>query len=73
MTPLYSRSRLRRFPEVFELTDRVTVFRNGERVLTKRTADLRANELVKAMGREVDSRRANNRQSELRPLRRARF
>ena len=29
-----------RLPEVFDLTDRVTVFRNGEKISTTRTAEL---------------------------------
>ena len=38
-----------RLPEVFALADRVTVFRNGKRVLTERTASLSPNDLVQAM------------------------
>lgn len=46
-----------RLPEVFDLTDRVTVFRNGEKISTTRTADLTTDELVRAMiGREVAAR-----------------
>ena len=48
-----------RLPEVFEITDRVTVFRNGERVATKPTSEFTTRELVQAMiGREVGSRHA---------------
>ncbi|MGR9202278.1 sugar ABC transporter ATP-binding protein [Rhizobium leguminosarum] len=48
-----------RLPEVFELTDRITVFRNGERVTTRPTADFTTEQLVQAMiGREVGSRHA---------------
>jgi ribose transport system ATP-binding protein len=47
-----------RLPEIFDLTDRVTVFRNGERVLTRETAGLTPGELVTAMiGREIAARR----------------
>ena len=43
-----------RLDEVFALTDRVTVFRNGQHVLTQRTADMTTAEVVKAMiGREL--------------------
>jgi ABC-type sugar transport system ATPase subunit len=46
-----------RLPEIFELTDRVTVFRNGEKVLTRATRELTSGELVRAMiGRDVQSR-----------------
>lgn len=46
-----------RLPEVFELTDRVTVFRNGAHVLTADTATLTRDTLVKAMiGHEVAAR-----------------
>lgn len=46
-----------RLPEVFELTDRVTVFRNGAHVLTADTASLTRAALVKAMiGHEVAAR-----------------
>lgn len=46
-----------RLPEVFELTDRITVFRNGERIVTKRTTAFTTDELVHSMiGREVGSR-----------------
>jgi ribose transport system ATP-binding protein len=42
-----------RLDEVFALTDRATVFRNGRRVLTEGTAALRPKDLVRAMiGRE---------------------
>jgi ABC-type sugar transport system ATPase subunit len=48
-----------RLPEIFELTDRVTVFRNGERVLTEPTSALDTASLVNAMiGREVAARQA---------------
>jgi ribose transport system ATP-binding protein len=48
-----------RLDEVFAITDRVTVFRNGRRVLTERTSDLTANALVRAMiGRELTQRPA---------------
>lgn len=48
-----------RLPEVFELTDRITVFRNGERVTTRATSDFTTEQLVQAMiGREVGSRHA---------------
>ncbi|SEK07409.1 ATP-binding cassette domain-containing protein [Paraburkholderia diazotrophica] len=43
-----------RLDEVFALTDRITVFRNGQHVLTQRTADMTTAEVVKAMiGREL--------------------
>jgi ribose transport system ATP-binding protein len=43
-----------RLPEIFALTDRTTVFRNGRRVLTKPTGDWTSEELVAEMiGREV--------------------
>ncbi|MCB8883574.1 sugar ABC transporter ATP-binding protein [Acidisoma cellulosilytica] len=43
-----------RLDEVFALTDRVTVFRNGQHVLTERTSDLTSRDLVKAMiGRDL--------------------
>jgi ribose transport system ATP-binding protein/rhamnose transport system ATP-binding protein len=43
-----------RLDEVFALTDRITVFRNGQHVLTQRTADMTTAEMVKAMiGREL--------------------
>jgi ribose transport system ATP-binding protein/rhamnose transport system ATP-binding protein len=43
-----------RLDEVFALTDRITVFRNGQHVLTERTADMTSAEVVKAMiGREL--------------------
>lgn len=46
-----------RLPEVFELTDRVTVFRNGGHVLTAETASLTRDALVRAMiGHEVAAR-----------------
>ena len=38
-----------RLPEVFALADRVTVFRNGKRVLTEGTSNLSADDLVHAM------------------------
>ncbi|CAN7234495.1 sugar ABC transporter ATP-binding protein [Rhizobium sp. LjRoot254] len=48
-----------RLPEVFEFTDRITVFRNGERIVTKATAAFTTDELVQSMiGREVASRHA---------------
>lgn len=48
-----------RLPEVFELTDRITVFRNGERVVTRATSDFTSVQLVQAMiGREVSGRHA---------------
>ncbi len=48
-----------RLPEVFELTDRITVFRNGERVTTRPTSEFTTEQLVQAMiGREVGSRHA---------------
>lgn len=50
-----------RLPEVFELTDRVTVFRNGAHVLTADTATLTRDALVKAMiGHEVAARDRKN-------------
>jgi ribose transport system ATP-binding protein len=43
-----------RLDEVFALTDRVTVFRNGQHVLTQRTSDMTTAEVVKAMiGRDL--------------------
>ncbi|MBB5399067.1 sugar ABC transporter ATP-binding protein [Paraburkholderia youngii] len=43
-----------RLDEVFALTDRITVFRNGQHVLTQRTADMTTADVVKAMiGREL--------------------
>jgi ribose transport system ATP-binding protein len=43
-----------RLDEVFALTDRVTVFRNGRHVMTERTAALTTAEVVKAMiGRDL--------------------
>ncbi|WP_342611982.1 sugar ABC transporter ATP-binding protein [Burkholderia ambifaria] len=43
-----------RLDEVFALTDRITVFRNGQHVLTQRTTDMTTAEVVKAMiGREL--------------------
>jgi len=43
-----------RLPEMFALADRITVFRNGRKVLTRASADLDADALVKAMiGRSV--------------------
>ena len=45
-----------RLPEIFALTDRVTVFRNGQRILTKPTPEWTNDELVSEMiGREVTS------------------
>ncbi|NEI72017.1 ATP-binding cassette domain-containing protein [Rhizobium lusitanum] len=45
-----------RLPEIFALTDRVTVFRNGQRVMTKPTGEWTNDELVTEMiGREVSS------------------
>jgi len=46
-----------RLNEVFELTDRISVFRNGKHVLTTETAGLTSDELVRAMiGRDVARR-----------------
>lgn len=46
-----------RLNEVFDLTDRITVFRNGERILTTDTRELNSESLIKAMvGREVEKR-----------------
>ncbi|MCP3713592.1 sugar ABC transporter ATP-binding protein [Paraburkholderia sp. CNPSo 3274] len=43
-----------RLDEVFALTDRITVFRNGQHVITSKTADMTTGEVVKAMiGREL--------------------
>ncbi|MBP0624803.1 sugar ABC transporter ATP-binding protein [Cupriavidus consociatus] len=43
-----------RLDEVFALTDRITVFRNGQHVVTAHTADMTTAEVVKAMiGREL--------------------
>jgi ribose transport system ATP-binding protein len=43
-----------RLEEVFAITDRITVFRNGRRIFTKRVAELTSQELVHAMlGREL--------------------
>lgn len=43
-----------RLDEVFALTDRVTVFRNGQHVLTEKTGNLTSRDLVKAMiGRDL--------------------
>lgn len=43
-----------RLPEIFELTDRVTVFRNGQRILTKPTSAWTNEELVAQMiGRAI--------------------
>ncbi|CDX50574.1 ABC transporter related [Mesorhizobium plurifarium] len=48
-----------RLPEIFALTDRTTVFRNGQRILTKPTAQWTNDELVAEMiGREVTSAHA---------------
>ena len=48
-----------RLPEIFALTDRVTVFRNGERILTKPTSQWTSEALVAEMiGRSVKSARA---------------
>ncbi|WP_447588049.1 sugar ABC transporter ATP-binding protein [Aquipseudomonas campi] len=49
-----------RLAEVFELTDRITVFRNGERILTRPTSEMNTGELVRAMiGRDVHRRQAS--------------
>jgi ribose transport system ATP-binding protein len=46
-----------RLPEIFELTERVTVLRNGQRVLTRPTSQLTSDELVRAMiGRDLEPR-----------------
>jgi len=46
-----------RLPEIFALTDRVTVFRNGRKVLTSRTSELTGDALVRAMiGRSLRKR-----------------
>jgi ABC-type sugar transport system ATPase subunit len=46
-----------RLNEVFDLTDRITVFRSGERVLTATTSEMTTNSLVLAMvGHEVERR-----------------
>ncbi|AXF20407.1 sugar ABC transporter ATP-binding protein [Burkholderia pyrrocinia] len=43
-----------RLDEVFALTDRITVFRNGQHVITSKTSDMTTSEVVKAMiGREL--------------------
>ncbi|WP_280179107.1 sugar ABC transporter ATP-binding protein [Rhizobium sp. 18055] len=43
-----------RLPEIFALTDRITVFRNGLRIQTKNTADWDSEELIREMiGRDV--------------------
>ncbi len=48
-----------RLTEIFALTDRITVFRNGQRVLTKPTQEWSHDELVAEMiGREVKSAHA---------------
>ena len=45
-----------RVAEVFEISDRVTVLRDGHKIATRPTAELTHNELIKMMvGREVDS------------------
>jgi ABC-type sugar transport system ATPase subunit len=50
-----------RLAEVFDLTDRVTVFRNGERVMTRPTAGMTTAELVSAMiGREIAPRQVGS-------------
>ncbi len=55
-----------RLPEIFALTDRATVFRNGRRILTKATADWTNDELVAEMiGREVTSAHSMRNRSEL--------
>ncbi|WP_181409983.1 sugar ABC transporter ATP-binding protein [Martelella alba] len=44
-----------RLAEIFALTDRITVFRNGEHIFTKNTEDLDPQSLVRAMiGRDVE-------------------
>ena len=54
-TILYISHRLK---EIFDLTDRVSILRDGQYVATKRTEELTHNDLVKLMvGREVDHRR----------------
>lgn len=51
-TILYISHRLK---EIFDLTDRVSILRDGQYVATKRTEELTHNDLVKLMvGREVD-------------------
>jgi len=46
-----------RLPEIFALTDRVTVFRNGCKILTRNTSELTGDALVRAMiGRNVGKR-----------------
>ena len=51
-----------RLDEVFELTDRVTVLRNGLHILTERTKNLTSRELVRAMlGRELTHSTVNRR------------
>jgi len=46
-----------RLPEIFALTDRVSVFRNGSKILTRNTSELTGDELVRAMiGRNVGKR-----------------
>ena len=43
-----------RLPEIFALTDRITVFRNGRRIMTKDTSQWEGRELVREMiGRDV--------------------
>nr|WP_319514585.1 sugar ABC transporter ATP-binding protein [uncultured Cohaesibacter sp.] len=44
-----------RLAEIFALTNRITVFRNGQHIFTRPTSELNAQELVKAMiGRDVE-------------------
>jgi ABC-type sugar transport system ATPase subunit len=46
-----------RLPEVFELTDRITVFRNGETVAERRTAELDTGRLIELMvGKELEEK-----------------
>lgn len=46
-----------RLPEVFEIADRVTVMRDGERISTSRVKDTNEDELIKHMvGREIKQR-----------------
>ncbi|WP_412066933.1 ATP-binding cassette domain-containing protein [Rhizobium sp. SYY.PMSO] len=55
-----------RLPEIFALTDRVTVFRNGQRVMTKPTGEWTNDELVTEMiGREVSSAHSIRNSAEL--------
>jgi ABC-type branched-subunit amino acid transport system ATPase component len=49
-----------RLEEVFEIGQRVTVMRDGRRVLSQKLADLTADDLVRAMvGRQLDDRAAD--------------